>query len=135
MYEDDTSRRLAQVLAGVLHKAIEESRRYESGLPHVLVCTDGVTGEATFSGPFPSLVAAERVAEHERRCAGWDSSLMFHVSALYPPLDLEARGHDNGPTRLESAESGSWTITRGANACCQQALGTDRSAALIPGAF
>lgn len=85
MVDDNvTSRHLADVLAGVLYQAIEESQRYESRLPHVLVCTDLLTGEATFSGPFCSLAAAERVADHERCSAGTDSTLSFQASPLYP---------------------------------------------------
>jgi len=86
--ETNASRHLADVLAGILFQAIEESRRYESALPHVLVCTDRVTGEATYSGPFCSLDAAARVAAHERRSAGADSTLSFQASPLYPPFDL-----------------------------------------------
>jgi len=104
---NDTSRHLAAVLAGVVYEAIEEAHRYESGLPHVLVCTDLLTGDATVSGPFHSLDAAERVADHERCSAGADSTLSFHASPLYPPLDLASRGHDNSRTRLELAGPGS----------------------------
>jgi hypothetical protein len=82
----ETSRHLADVLSGVLHRAIAESQRYESGLLHVLVCMDLINGQSTFSGPFSSREAAERVAAHERRSAGTDSTLTFEASPLYPPL-------------------------------------------------
>jgi len=106
--ETIASRHLTDALARVLYRAIEESHRYESGLPHVLVCTDRVTGEATFSGPFCSLDAAERVAAHERRSAGADSTLSFRASPLYPPLDLASspaaatsRTGSSSPTLVE----------------------------------
>lgn len=81
-------RYLADVLTGVVRRALEEADEYERGLPHVLVCSDPANEITTYSGPFRSQQAAELVAEHERRTAGADNGLVFYASPLYPPLDL-----------------------------------------------
>ena len=99
---------LADVLAGVLRRAVVEGHHYERALPHLLVCCDQETGHATFSGPFRSRQAAELVIQHEQRSCGPDSGLSFYASPLYPPLDLaafarhrEGRRHDVTPHRPE----------------------------------
>jgi hypothetical protein len=103
---NEDSGHLADVLAGVLRRAVGEGHQYERALPHLLVCCDPQTGQATYSGPFRSRQAAELVTEHERRSCGPDSGLIFYTSPLYPPLDLAAfaqhradRRHDARPHR------------------------------------
>ena len=86
--EDGLSQQVVAALSRVLLAAIEESERYEDDLPHLVACTDLVTGFSTYSGPFDCRAAAERVADHEHRSIGKDETLTFNVAPLYPPLKL-----------------------------------------------
>jgi len=85
-------------LTKVLVNAIEENQRYEDGLPHLLICVDGETRRATYSGPFCSRAEAERVADHERNSARGEPSLTFRTAPLYPPLELKYREAVSPPT-------------------------------------
>ena len=112
---------LADLLAGVVRRAVGEAHRYESNLPHLLVCADPESGFASYSGPFRSRRAAEVVAQYERRSSGPDARLTSYAAPLYPPLDLAAlaqrqtdrRGH--APPRQPEAtrlEKHSWEQRR-----------------------
>lgn len=94
---------LAELVQSV-NRIITGLERYEVELPQVLICTDMMTGEQSFSGPFRSPNEAERLMQHERWSAGRDSSLRFSVAPLYPvfepggpqldpPTSLVANGH------------------------------------------
>ena len=67
--------------------AIDE---YEGTLPCVLICTDRVTGEQSFSGPIPSRAVGELIRRNEMVSAGADSMLEFALEPLYPALDVDA---------------------------------------------
>lgn len=79
---------MVDLTVDILTSALREIEFYEEYLPWVLVCTDGLSGTVTFSGPFPTRADSERIRDHERSSAGTDSTLTFAVAPLYPALEL-----------------------------------------------
>ena len=59
----------------------------EIEMPHIVLCRNVHNGDVSYSGPYPSALAALTAADHERaveRRAGGAGELSFHVAPLYP---------------------------------------------------
>ena len=85
---DPDSEVVIDALSKILSEAIEESERYEQGLPHLMICSDLATGYMTFSGPFNDRSSAQQVAARESHDLGAESPFVFRIAPLYPPLEL-----------------------------------------------
>lgn len=79
---------MAAASVDLLISALRDFEAYEEELPHVVVCTDVRSGDMSISGPFSTRAAGQRVIEHEKACAGTDSTLTFTLVPLYPALQL-----------------------------------------------
>jgi len=118
---------LADVLAGVVRRAVVDAHCYESRLPHLLVCADPEYGFTSYSGPFRSRLAAEVVAQHERRGSGPDSRLIFYAAPLYPPLDLAALARLRTDRRADADSAPAKATRLGIQRCCPWTAFSHRS--------
>lgn len=78
-----------EVLYAFLSKAVSAAAREEIDLPHVLICRDVETGAVSYSGPFPTGLAALAAAEREQQVDDATNDgppMSFSVAALLPAV-------------------------------------------------
>jgi hypothetical protein len=78
---------IVELIAARAAQAERQDLENEAVLPHLVACTDTVSGHTSYSGPYHSRAAAHAAAEYETAVeADAHNRLRFSVEPVFPPI-------------------------------------------------